>query len=68
MRTTNTLTISLPPAMVKQMERVQKEEHRTRKGRAAIKRGEFVTLQQLLHDLDNPHRKAGPKRARESSR
>ena len=82
--------------MAKQMERVQKEEHRTRsellreawrqyfesrygtytpskaelaairKGRAAIKRGEFVTLQQLLHDLDNPHRKAGPKRVRES--
>ena len=75
MRTTDTLTISLPPAMAKQMERVQKEEHRTRsellreawrqyfegrygsytstntelaairKGRAAIKRGEFVTLE-----------------------
>ncbi len=30
MRTTNTMTISLPPAMAKQMERVQKEEHRTR--------------------------------------
>jgi metal-responsive CopG/Arc/MetJ family transcriptional regulator len=30
MRTTDTLTISLPPAMVKQMEKVQKEEHRTR--------------------------------------
>jgi Arc/MetJ-type ribon-helix-helix transcriptional regulator len=30
MRTTQTLTISLPPAMAKQMERVQKEEHRTR--------------------------------------
>jgi predicted transcriptional regulator len=97
MRTTNTLTISLPSAMAKQMERVQKEEHRTRsellreawrqyfesrygiytpskaelaairKGRAAIKRGEFVTLQQLLNDLDNPHRKAGPKGARQSS-
>jgi predicted transcriptional regulator len=97
MRTTNTLTISLPSAMAKQMERVQKEEHRTRsellreawrqyfesrygiytpskaelaairKGRAAIKRGEFVTLQQLLNDLDNPHRKAGPKGAHKSS-
>src|ERR1700730_5282155 len=97
MRTTNTLTISLPPAMAKQMERVQKGEHRTRsellpeawrqyfeirygtytpskaelaairKGRAAIKRGEFVTLQQLLNDLDNPHSKAGPKRVRKSS-
>src|ERR1700693_1322382 len=30
MRTTDTLTISLPPAMAKQMELVQKEEHRTR--------------------------------------
>lgn len=39
-----------------------------RKGRAAIKRGAFVTLQQLLNDLDNPHRKAGPKRARKISR
>jgi predicted transcriptional regulator len=30
MRTTDTMTISLPPAMVRQMEKVQKEEHRTR--------------------------------------
>lgn len=30
MRTTDTMTISLPPAMAKQMERVQKEENRTR--------------------------------------
>src|SRR5437667_11154975 len=30
MRTTATLTISLPPAMAKQMKKVQKEEHRTR--------------------------------------
>ena len=30
MRTTETFTISLPPAMAKQMEKVQKEEHRTR--------------------------------------
>jgi len=30
MRTTDTMTISLPPAMAKQMEKVQKEEHRTR--------------------------------------
>ena len=84
--------------MAKQMERVQKEEHRTRsellreawrqyfegrygtytptkselaairKGRAAIKRSEFVTLQQLLHELDNPHRKPGSKSTRKSSR
>ena len=30
MRTTDTMTISLPPAMARQMERVQKEENRTR--------------------------------------
>src|SRR6266478_3490176 len=30
MRTTETFTISLPPAMARQMEKVQKEEHRTR--------------------------------------
>jgi len=98
MRTTHTLTISLPPAMAKQMERVQQEENRTRsellreawrqyfdsryglytatkaevkaiaKGRTAIKRGEFVTLQQLFHELDNPRRKASPKNPRKSSR
>lgn len=39
-----------------------------RKGRAAISRGEFVTLEQLLHDLDRPRRKTSPKRARKSSR
>jgi len=98
MRTTDTLTISLPPAMAKQMEKVQKEENRTRsellreawrqyfdsrygtytptktelaairKGRAEISRGQFVTLDRLLHDLDNTHRKARPKRDRKSSR
>jgi predicted transcriptional regulator len=30
MRTTETMTISVPPAMAKQMEKVQREEHRTR--------------------------------------
>ena len=98
MRTTETLTISLPPAMVQQMERVQKEENRTRsellreawrqyfdarygdyvptraevatirKGRAAIKRGEFVTLEKLLHEMDNPRRKARTKKSVKSSR
>jgi len=98
MRTTDTLTISLPPAMAKQMEKVQKEEHRTRsellreawrqyfesryrtytptrgelaairKGRAEIKRGQFVTLEQLLHEMDTPRRKASTKNARKSSR
>src|SRR5580700_2240503 len=30
MRTTDTMTISLPPGMAQQMARVQKKEHRTR--------------------------------------
>ena len=30
MRTTETMTISLPPAMAKQMEKVRREENRTR--------------------------------------
>jgi metal-responsive CopG/Arc/MetJ family transcriptional regulator len=98
MRTTETLTISLPSAMAKQMERVQKEENRTRsellrevwrqyfesrhrvyvptkaeraairKRRAEVKRGNFVTLDQLLHRLDTPRRQASPKRTRKSSR
>jgi len=98
MRNTDTLTISVPPAMAKQMEKVQQEENRTRsellreawrqyfdsrygfytptkteaaairKGRAAIKRGEYVTLKQLFHELDNPRRKASPKSPRKSSR
>jgi predicted transcriptional regulator len=91
------MTISLPPAMAKQMEKVQQEEHRTRsellreawrqyfesryaaytptraelagvrKGRAEIKRGESVTLDRLLHELDTHPRKASKKRVRESS-
>jgi predicted transcriptional regulator len=97
MRTTDTMTISLPPAMAKQMERVQKEENRTRsellreawrhyfesrygvetatktelaairKGRAAFKRGEFVTLAQLHNELDTGSNKARPKRSRKTS-
>jgi predicted transcriptional regulator len=92
------MTISLPPAMAKQMEKVQKEEHRTRsellreawrqyfesryavytpsqaelarirRGRAEIKRGQSVTLDQLLHDLDTHPRQASAKRVRKGSR
>ena len=84
--------------MAKQMERVRKEENRTRsellreawrqylanrsrlytptkaelagirRGRAEIRRGQSVTLQQLLHDLDTHPRKASGKRVRKSSR
>ncbi len=98
MRTTDTLTISLPPAMAKQMERVQKEENRTRsellreawrqyfesrypvytaskaeltairKGRAEIKRGDFVTLEKLLHDLDTARSQASRKKPRKNPR
>src|SRR5262245_32476186 len=98
MRTTDTLTISLPPAMVRQMEKVQKKENRTRpelvreawrhyfesrypsvqptkaelaairKGREQIRRGQFITLHQLLHDLDTPDRKASRKRVSKSAR
>ena len=98
MRTTDTMTISLPPAMAKQMEKVQKEEHRTRsellreawrqyfenrygtytptkaelaairRGRAEIKRGEFVTLDQLKDDLKSANRKPRKKGSRKTSR
>jgi len=85
-RTTKTLTISLPPAMVDELDRLRKREHRTRselmrealrhytaasdrlrripvveaeqgeleaadQGRAAISRGEYVTLGDLLHEM-----------------
>jgi len=93
MRTTHTLTISLPPAMARQMERIQKEENRTRsellreawrryfesrypevtptkdelaairKGRAAFKRGESVSLDQLLHDVESASHQASRKGA-----
>lgn len=34
-----------------------------RRGRAQIKRGNYVTLEQLVHDLAAPRRKPGSKRA-----
>jgi bifunctional DNA-binding transcriptional regulator/antitoxin component of YhaV-PrlF toxin-antitoxin module len=39
-----------------------------RKGEAEIARGEYVTLTDLLHDLDCPRRKRGAKTARKASR
>jgi metal-responsive CopG/Arc/MetJ family transcriptional regulator len=39
-----------------------------RKGRAEISQGHYVALQELLHDLDHPHRKTGRKAARKISR
>ena len=80
-RTTSTLTISLPPAMLKELERVRKHEHRTRselmreplrtyfssripeeaptttelrairRGRVAIARGDYVTLDELRREV-----------------
>jgi predicted transcriptional regulator len=94
MRTTDTMTISLPPGMAKQMEKVRKQEHRTRsellreawrqyfesrhgvetptrtelaairRGRAAVKRGEYVTLDQLHNELDPRRSQPGAKRPR----
>jgi predicted transcriptional regulator len=91
------MTISVPPAMAKQMGKVQKEEHRTRselvreawrqyfesrygtytptkaeaaairKGRAAFKRGEYVTLNQLHNELDAARIQTRAKRSRKVS-
>lgn len=90
-RTTNIMTISIPPAMALEMEIIQKKEHRTRsellreawrlyfdtyfpihkptkaelaiikRGRAQIKRGEYVTLNQLMDELGYRHNKIGKK-------
>jgi predicted transcriptional regulator len=85
-RTTKTVTISLPPPMVEELDRARQREHRTRselvrealrqyaaagerlrripvvdpepseleaieRGRAAIERGDYVTLDDLLHEM-----------------
>jgi len=85
------MTISLPPALVRQFEEVRKAESRTRselvrealrayfesrypavqpardelaalrRGRAAFRRGDSVSLSQLLHDLESPARPARAK-------
>ena len=39
-----------------------------RKGEAEIARGEYVTLRDLLHELDRPRRKRGAKAARKAPR
>ena len=95
MRTTDTLTISLPPAMAQQMEQVRKAENRTRsellreawrqyfenrypvrqptraeavaikRGRAAFKNGQYISLNQLDDELDSaghPARKKSPRK------
>lgn len=92
-RTTSTLTISLPPEMLKELERVRKREHRTRselmrealrtyfskripeetpttaelrairRGRAAIARGNFVTLDELRDEVGTAPRRSRKKSA-----
>lgn len=87
------MTISLPPAMAKELEKIRKREHRTRselireafrfyflhryravtpttqelralaRGRAAMQKGDLLTLNELRHALDAPHRKARTKKA-----
>jgi predicted transcriptional regulator len=39
-----------------------------RKGEAEISRGEFVTVSDLLHDLDHRRRPAGAKATQKNSR
>jgi predicted transcriptional regulator len=98
MRTTETMTISLPPGMARQLEKVRKQEHRTRselmrealrryfdsrvpevtptpaelaairRGRAEIKAGRFVTLEQLRNELALANRGPRAKGPRKASR
>lgn len=93
MRTTQTMTISLPPGMVKEFEKVRRAENRTRselvrealrhyieqrfplveptkfelaavrRGRAAFRRGDYISLEQLLHDLESTSHRARTKRS-----
>ena len=92
------MTISLPPAMLKEVEAASKAEHRTHselirealrtylyrrypvvaateaelagiaRGRAQIKKGHFVTVEQLAHDLETANRTPRRKRDRQAAR
>src|SRR2546422_7165806 len=97
MRTRATMTVSLPPAMVEEVEKVRKAEHRTRselvrealrtyfvgrrsyvptpaewraieKGRAEMRRGEYVTLEELRAHVGAVGRKARRKSRRSRSK
>jgi CopG family transcriptional regulator/antitoxin EndoAI len=98
MRSTQTFTVSVPPAMAAEIDRVRRKENRTRselvrealrtyiadryptaqpsgadlarirKGRAEIRRGDFVTLDQLRDVLDAPRRQPRRKVAAARSR
>jgi predicted transcriptional regulator len=97
MRTSHTFTVSVPPAMAAEIDKVHRKEHRTRselvrealrayiadryplaqptkpelarirKGRAEIRRGQFVTYDQLLGILDAPRREPRRQTARARS-
>jgi predicted transcriptional regulator len=92
MRTRETITISLPPAMLKDVKRVCKEEHRTqsellrealrtyflrrlpevtptraelnalKRGREAMRRGDYLTYNQFIHAMDTPRRQTRRKK------
>ena len=96
-RTTEVIAVSLPPDMVRDLEKAQQAERRTRselireairfyllprvqptarevramdKGRAEIRRGDFVTLDQLRAELDRLNLRERPQSrpARSASR
>jgi CopG family transcriptional regulator/antitoxin EndoAI len=98
MRSTQTFTVSVPPAMAAEIDKVRRKENRTRselvrealrayiadryptaqptraeltrirKGRAEIRRGDFVTLDQLRDVLDSQRRQSRRKIAPTRSR
>ena len=91
MRTTQTMTVSLPPEMIREVERVRRAEHRTRselvrealrayftlsttyaptaaerraieQGRAAIRGGQYYTLNEFRAHLGHPDPKTRAKK------
>lgn len=54
-------------ASTKSVDISSSEAKAIKRGREAIKRGEYVTLDQFIHELDSQHRKTGTKKARSSS-
>lgn len=98
MRTTAIISVSLPPAMVRQFEEVRKRESRTRselvrealrayfeqryptvspttaelaalrRGRAAFRRGDSLSLNEFLNGLEAGNRRAGAKGVPKASR
>src|ERR1035437_9955283 len=56
------------PAAEPVCRRTKAQAAASRKGQAEIARGEFVTLNELLNDLDNRHRKGGAKATQKNSR